>query len=227
MIEWASPWGQPQPFSLLCILGDLGCCFLTSQSISFLICKMGRNVAHCVVVPEIMYCPVHRRCLKTGVLPLLGIFDPEPSGDCNGLGMVACCWAFLASLSPVRHQCSSDPWVEMGAHCLARGLYARLAGPECVCVRLGVLVADSAVSGEGTDLCLLPPLSQLLNRGRHSGVCRGLPPPRFHRQQVKSQVYSSHPASSREIFPPQVLSLLSSPPTYYEAGAEKTGFWQV
>lgn len=163
---------------------------------------------------------------QTGVLPWVGIFDPEPSGDCNGLGMVACCWAFLASLSPVRHRCSSDPWVEMGAHCLAGGLYARLAGPECVCVRLGVQVADSAVSGEGTDLCLLPPLSQLLNRGRHSGVSRGVPPPRLHRQQVKSQGYTSHPASSREICPPEVLSLLSSPPTY-EAGAEKTGFLQV
>lgn len=133
---------------------------------------------------------------------MVRIFDPEPSGDCNGLGMVACCWAFLASLSPVRHQCSSDPWMEMGAHCLARGLYTRPAGPECVCVRLGVQVADSAASGEGTDLGLLPPLSQLLNRGRHSGVSRGVPRPRLHRQQVKSQGYLSHPASSGERFSP-------------------------
>ena len=151
---------------------------------------------------------------------MLGIFDPEPSRDCNGLGMVACCWAFLASPSPVRHQCPSDPWMEMGAHCLARGLHARLAGPECVCVRLGVPVADSAVSGERTDLCLLPPLSQLLNRGRHSGVSRGVPPSRLHRQQVKSQGYSSHPASSSKRFSPQVL------PTYYGEEAEKSGFWR-
>lgn len=138
---------------------------------------------------------------------MVGIFDPEPSGDCNGLGMVACCWAFLASLNPVRPQYPSDPWMEMGAHCLARDLYTRPAGPEHVCVRLGVQVADSAASGERTDLCPLPPLSQLLNRGRHSGVSRGFPPPRLHRQQVKSQGYSSRSASSSKRFSPQFLSM--------------------
>lgn len=125
-------------------------------------------------------------------------------------------------LTPEDTSALSDTWMGMGCTALEGVSMPALLGPGSVCVRLEAQVADSAASVAGP--WPRPPLSPLPNSLTEKGPEREASPLGHHKQQVKSQSHSFHPASSRKSLSPQDLTLLSPSPRNCRVRAERAAF---